>query len=195
MTYYSYNTRHIHGKDACVKAVKKDYPRIGRQITRGGNSLIFEGSKSTTVFKLTTDDAAWGALTDPYCALKGRHFPKMIQKIGQVGENSRNGMPLYLMEIERLENPRGAAKRQFIKNHLMIYRHPGSGGICFYTDQLRYIVEDNDIKGSLKKAILQIADFAEMYDCYPDIHEANILRRGQTWVFSDPVASRAVVEH
>lgn len=192
-----YRTYNIYGNDVCIKQIKKDYPKIGRRIARGGNSIIYEGSKPNTVFKLTVDPAAWWALADPYFALKGKHFLKLIQAIGEVGESTRRpGMPLYLMEIERLENPRGRSKASFAYRHLSRkYDYTINDSVLRGVEWICHSIKEKRVKGSLKTALLQIVEFIQTFDCYPDIHAGNIMRRGDIWVFSDPVASRDVVKY
>ena len=62
-----------------------------KPIGRGAFSLVFDGSKPSTVFKLTLDRAGYWLLNCCVAGVRGKHFPRVHQDYNDIGVTKVRG--------------------------------------------------------------------------------------------------------
>jgi len=150
-----------------------------KMLGRGQFGAAFAMSDPTRVLKLTTDSKNVGYLTERL-GPQGIHKPAVLANYGQVGE-SATGLPLYLLEMERLY-----PVRRGTPNGLMARR------ITRYVSKHdRFPEEDEELAGmtpELARFMCMLNWFWMNHQCTADANFSNFMERADgTLVFSDPV--------
>lgn len=194
----TFNLRQIRNKFSYIPEVQ--LPLLGR----GTSSAVFDNGNS--VLKLTTDAPSYYLLRD-YCAPQGPHFPTLIADHGMLNEDD-DDEPYYLVEVEKLTKVPRSGGYQGVRRRLLdrIYNALVAAGIYKAGNMsradhqrlcavraLETVADEFYASMSLGEALEDLARFLLNYEAQLDLHSANIMLRGETLVFSDPVISPTTI--
>lgn len=197
----------IHS-EAGVRAARRHPALKGlRHLARGTFCSVYD--KGDTVLKLTCDRIQY-AFSAEGLAPTGPYFPRLIKDYGLVGE-TRVGLPIYLMEMEKLDKMRGAPAetrklaRELMREtealYLTNYHHTRLAKVR-EVDRARYasvatlqevVDESTTLPGDMCEALDEVRQFISNYDAGMDMHTGNLMRRGDQLVLNDVVCDSAAV--
>ena len=188
-------------KDWNIKrAMQHEAIKGKKPIGRGAFSLVFDGSKPSTVYKLTVDRIGYWMLNCDAAKVEGKHFPKVHKSFSEVGETRIKGeeFAIYLFEMERLQPiRRGQAAYREAQN---IMEATFWGNYRYSTDnRINNILHSKvEFSKSIRKALKDLERFALDYnnDMELDLHNGNFMqRKNGTLVITDPMADRKLFRY
>jgi hypothetical protein len=195
-----------------VRAALKHPALVGKEIIgRGFFSLVFDHTPET-VLKLTADHTNYEIFCNERQILTSPHFPRMASNHGVVGETV-NGLdhplPIFLMEVERLEkvtirgnrtcwniSQRICSVMAEIIHDIDYSRFPDESRTMLSAIICERVARRETIPGSIREAFEELSLFtATLTDAEIDLHSANIMMRPATGevVLSDPLCDLASV--
>ena len=169
-------------------------------IARGVFSAIYEGSKPNTVFKVTVDSFGYWMLNCAYYGVKHKHFPRIIEDHGVIGEIKLgcDEYPIYLFEMERLEKLEVGSGSRKVASGISSKSRRSIG-----KSYSRRCLGDNDrasvvigdmkkntlIPRSIRSALGQLTEFCVNYpNASVDMHLGNFMqRKNGDVVITDPL--------
>lgn len=187
--------------DHNIKRARQHAAISGKKpIARGCFSAIFDGSKPSTVFKLTIDPIGYWMLNCSAAHVEGKHFPKVVQNLQEVGITNIQGKEyfIYLFEMERLL-PLKRYAENYQEARSVMTGSWNMGRKSFSTsDRIGSILTSNQkISKSVKLAVAELERFAQDYnnDMTLDMHTGNFMqRKNGTLVITDPMAEKRLFE-
>ena len=187
--------------DDNVKLARQHAEIKGKKpIARGCFSAIFDGSKPSTVFKLTVDPIGYWMLNCSAARVEGKHFPKVVQDLQEVGTTNIRSKEysIYLFEMERLL-PLKRYAENYQEARSVVTGTWNMGRKSFSTsDRIGSILTSNQkISRSVKRALKELERFAKDYgnNMALDMHMGNFMQRKDgTLVITDPMAEKCLFE-
>lgn len=185
-------------------ALRHDALKGAKKIGRGMFAAVYE--KGDTILKVTCDANQYAMYRDPHHP-DGPYFPVTLKDYGDIGETS-DGLPIYLVEQERLDKLRGgpievyrAAKAvatfmgEETNRKYREMRHRGSYTMRDADMQQRASIEalesaacNKDFAPELRASMLDIAVFVANYEgVAADFGMSNMMRRGSQLILNDVV--------
>lgn len=171
---------------------------------RGKFSTVYDNGD--TVLHLTTDPISYALHCDGQMeiASKSKHFSQVVNDFGDVGEQYRGDLTLYLFETEKLVKLRGNIQQRRLALLVQsvhtdaLDAHSKLKG--FYRDTpvewaLNYMSTNELLEESIGDAITLLSDLARNYPhAGLDLHLANFMVRPAdgTLVFNDPLADTEI---
>lgn len=161
-------------------------------VGRGEHSVVF-AKGDDRVYKLTDCPAAHAILTAPDRPV-GKHYPKVFHDFGVVAK-SADGLPLYLVEMERLE-PLVAGTAAWLvasdlqKTYMQACRTWYQLGENMAAMAVSSLARTPlGLTADLHDALQDLCRFIEENQIRPDLLNSNnmMVRKDGTLVFSDPV--------
>jgi len=187
--------------DWSVKQAIESRPELAgkKPIGRGLFSAIYEGTKPGRVLKVTVDDIGYWMLNDRCVGLSGKHFPKLYQNFGVIGEIKRGGsaFPIYMFEVERLEplaagsDARKIARATGNASYRASLIAGGSRANCY---DVLCELKVPGVARSVRRALSALRDFASYFSHGTlDMHMGNFMQRKDgTLVITDPIANMGI---
>ena len=190
--------------DPMVKqALKHEALKGNKLIGRGAFSMVFEGSKSNTVYKVTLDDVNYWMLNCWSAGVSHKHFPKVYKNFGGIGDVSinKNSHTIFMYEMERLNKLERGTEASNVSNLLAKLEVASFGKVFNYgpIDRAQFQIQDmmrsKLLPRSIMNALRQLEEFACNYGHIGlDMHRANFMtRKNGTLVMSDPISSMRVL--
>lgn len=187
------NRKLIRQNDKAVRQAQRLTPAASRKLlARGVTTLVFEGERPDSVFKLTVDQVAY-ELAEAQRSWQCAGLPRTGQLFGQVGTTSE-GNAIWLFEQERLTKLGvGSAPRKLCMGVSRLvwrqYEH------CNTVDKVLASAQASIPDVGLRAAVSRLADFAtsRRERLSLDLHGSNFMLRetsGQA-VISDPFLDTA----
>lgn len=182
------NRKLIRQNDKAVRQAQRLTPVAGRKLlARGVTTLVFEGERPDSVFKLTVDQVAY-ELAEAQRSWKCDGLPRTTQLFGQVGMTSE-GNAIWLFEQERLTKlAAGSTTRKLcLGASRLVWRQFEH---CNTVDEALKSAHASIPDAGLSAAAWRLADFASTRRerLSLDLHGSNFMWRESTGqaVVSDP---------
>lgn len=172
-----------------------------KPIGRGVFSAVFEGTKIGRVLKMTVDDIGYWLFNDRVAAVSHRHFPRITNDFGIIGEVvvDRQCLPIFLYEMERLEKLSDLSPAKRLARLMVTKSSKTWSKYCFRAEgatiaELQDLTRDNSIPRSVKNALRQLEDFCHNFpNASLDMHMGNFMeRKNGDLVLIDPLANMGI---
>lgn len=169
-------------------------------IGRGKFSTVYDNGD--TVLHLTVDPVSYSLHCDGVTAVKGPHFSRVVNDYGDIGEQKRGGLVIYLFETEKLAPLRGninarRTAKAIIKTMWGVDRLESIVGLngrthgVYLRDIVMRAVSVGKFPPSICDALRQMSDFVLNSGSFAlfDLHNANFMVRPSdgVLVFNDPM--------
>lgn len=172
-------------------------------IGRGVFSVVFEGSRKNTVLKMTCDDIGYWAFNDYALRVQHRHFPRIVESHGDIGEIRIKGLgrSIYLFEMERLEKLQAGSDAKRLARLISKVGNATSARTAgHWTEHLRaatllqQMAKDSTLPRSVRNALADLCRFCHDYPGGTlDMHGCNFMQRGNgELVMTDPIANMQI---
>lgn len=176
-------------------------------IARGAFSAVYEGSKPNTVLKVSVDNLGYWMLNCRATKVSHWHFSRVIENHGCIGDMKIGGVdfPIYLVEIERLENLKVGSdakrlatllsKQQRRSTMKCISLNSQIGDSTSTVDAITDILNSRPPR-SVSNALKQLREFCESYaGARLDMHLGNFMqRKNGELVITDPLMDSVAFE-
>lgn len=190
--------------DPMVKQALKHEALKGKKlIGRGAFSMVFEGSKPNTVYKVTLDDVNYWMLNCCAAGVSHKHFPKVYNNFGAIGDVSinKNSHTIFMYEMERLNKLERGTEASNVSTILTKLQNASFGNVFKYGPinralfQIQDMMQSKSLPKSIMNALRQLEEFAYSYEHIGlDMHRANfMMRKNGTLVLSDPLNSMKII--
>lgn len=174
------------------QALKHPLLQGKKRLGRGVFSLVFEGSRPDTVYKMTVDNYNYLVLNGN-AATDNEHFPTVVNDHCRIGETSicNQSYPIYLYEMERLEKLRNNTAPNKLASTIAHFSESSPHCWTKSSDILGFLSQCDSLPNSVRNAFSSLCDWCDTHrpkSMCLDLHRGNFMQRpGGELVMVDPV--------